>query len=49
VIAGIISYVILNGIPLVLKKITGGRILPPNYDASEEWIIPPGGIIPVWM
>jgi len=49
VITGIISYVILNGIPLGLKKISGGRILPPNYEASEEWIIPPGGIIPVWI
>ncbi len=40
---------LLNGIPLVLKKVTGGRIVPPDYDAAEEWVIPPGGITPVWV
>jgi len=49
VIAGVLSYVLLNGIPLVLKKISGGRILPPNYEASEEWVIPPGGVVPLWI
>jgi len=49
VITGIISYIILNGIPLVIKKISGGRVLPTNYDSSEEWIIPPGGVIPAWI
>lgn len=49
VIAGVLSYVLINGIPLALKKISGGRIVPPNYDAAEEWVIPPGGIVPLWM
>jgi hypothetical protein len=40
---------LLNGIPLVLKKITGGRLVPPDYDAAEEWVIPPGGITPIWV
>ena len=22
---------------------------PPNYENSEKWVVPPGGIIPVWM
>ncbi|CAL1702767.1 unnamed protein product [Somion occarium] len=49
VIAGIISYVLLNGTALVLRKISNDRILPPTYDSSEPWVIPPGGIVPTWM
>ncbi|KAF8966071.1 xanthine/uracil permease [Flammula alnicola] len=49
VIAGIISYMLLNGIPLLIKKLTGGRIVPHEYDIAEEWVIPPGGIIPPWV
>lgn len=49
VIAGILSYIVLNGVPLLLAKVSGGRLLPPNYDASEEWTIPPGSILPKWM
>jgi len=50
VIAGILSYVLLNGITFVLRKLSGGRIVPPNYEEdSEPWIIPPGGIIPGWV
>jgi len=49
VIAGVLSYMILNGIPLFLKKISKGRIVPPDYDLAEEWVIPPGGIVPSWM
>ncbi|KAJ3492690.1 hypothetical protein NLJ89_g11181 [Agrocybe chaxingu] len=44
VIAGIISYIVLNGIPLILKKISGGRIAPPEYDLAEEWVIPQVGL-----
>ena len=50
VIAGIISYVILNGFVWSMRKITGNRISPPNYDDDKElWVIPPGGIVPAWM
>jgi len=49
VITGIISYAILNGIPSILKRISCGRILPPNYESSERWVVPPGGIIPHWI
>ncbi|KAH9015923.1 permease family-domain-containing protein [Lactarius pseudohatsudake] len=41
VIAGILSYVLLN--------VSGDRIVPPNYGQAEPWVIPPGGIVPVWM
>jgi len=40
---------ILNGTPLLLRKISNDRIIPPDYDLSEEWVIPPGGIIPHWI
>jgi AGZA family xanthine/uracil permease-like MFS transporter len=43
------SFIILNGIPWVLEKITRGRIVPANYEASEPWIVPAGGFFPVWM
>ncbi|KAF9005079.1 xanthine/uracil permease [Cyathus striatus] len=49
VIAGVISYVILNGIPLAVRKMTNDRVLPANYELSEEWIIPEGSIIPYWI
>ncbi|KAI0699499.1 xanthine/uracil permease [Cerioporus squamosus] len=49
VIAGIISYVLLNGGAWVLRKATGGRLVPPNYDMAETWVIPPGGIVPGWV
>lgn len=39
----------LNGIPLAIRKLSGDRIVPANIDAKEPWIIPPGGIIPVWI
>ncbi|KAJ6602387.1 permease family-domain-containing protein [Mycena vulgaris] len=49
VIAGIISYLLLNGVPWILTRISGGRIVPPNIAMSEEWVIPPGGMMPYWM
>jgi len=49
VIAGILSYVLLNGIPWVFRKVSGDRIVPPEYGQAEQWVIPPGGIVPTWM
>ncbi|KAH6905004.1 permease family-domain-containing protein [Coprinopsis sp. MPI-PUGE-AT-0042] len=49
VIAGIFSYIILNGIPKLLGIISGGRIMPANFEISEEWVIPPGSILPSWI
>ncbi|KAI9461529.1 permease family-domain-containing protein [Russula earlei] len=49
VIAGIISYVLLNGVPWLLRKVGGDCFTPPNFGDAEEWVVPPGGIIPVWM
>ncbi|KAF5320090.1 hypothetical protein D9611_010319 [Ephemerocybe angulata] len=49
VIAGIFSYIILNGIPLIIRKASRGRIVPSNYDMAEPWVIPPGSMFPPWM
>nr|AOC89074.1 purine transporter PhZ [Phanerodontia chrysosporium] len=49
VIAGIISFVLINGLAWALRKVSGERFAPPNYDASEPWVIPPGSIVPAWM
>jgi len=49
VIAGIMSYILLNGLPWLLRKVSGERIVPLDYGRAEPWVIPPGGIIPVWM
>jgi len=41
---------ILNGVPLILKKLSGGRVVPiNNYESAEKWDIPPGSLIPSWM
>jgi AGZA family xanthine/uracil permease-like MFS transporter len=50
-IAGIISYILINGGVWVIAKCTGGRIVPPNRDDEHEawtWKIP-GGFFPPWL
>ncbi|KAI6008762.1 hypothetical protein F5J12DRAFT_935482 [Pisolithus orientalis] len=46
VIVGVCSYIIINGSVWIIRKASNERFSPPNYDASEPWVIPPGGIIP---
>ncbi|KAF5343479.1 hypothetical protein D9757_014242 [Collybiopsis confluens] len=48
-IAGVLTYLAINFIPWAIRKLTRDRIVPPNYDASEEWVIPPGSIFPFWI
>lgn len=49
-IAGVFSFIIINGSVWVLKKISGDRIVPPNYDEREGWTWKiPGGFFPPWM
>lgn len=49
VIAGIVSFMILNGFALAVTKLSKGRVTPHEYDLSEKWVIPPGGIFPPWL
>ncbi|KAL4813866.1 hypothetical protein BDW67DRAFT_101463 [Aspergillus spinulosporus] len=50
-IAGILSYILINGGVWVVAKLTGGRITPPNREEEHEpwtWKIP-GGFFPPWL
>ncbi|KAI9463885.1 permease family-domain-containing protein [Boletus coccyginus] len=49
VIVGVVTYAILNGFVWIVRKVTDGRISPPNYDALEPWTVPPGRITPPWI
>ncbi|BCR93089.1 NCS2 family permease [Aspergillus luchuensis] len=49
-IAGILSYITLNGIIWAIEKVTRGRIVPPNKDEKEPWSWRiPGGFFPPWL
>ncbi len=49
-IAGVFSYIVLNGGAWVIKVISRGKILPPNYDTQVHWTYKiPGGIMPPWI
>lgn len=48
-IAGFLTYISINFIPWALRKLSNDRIVPPNYEASEEWTVPPGSIFPSWL
>ena len=49
-IASIMSYIIINGIVWIIKKVSGGRIKPSNMDEQENWTWRiPGGVLPPWM
>ncbi|KAJ5097011.1 hypothetical protein N7456_007732 [Penicillium angulare] len=49
-IAGILSYIVLNGTAWIIEKASGGRIVPPNKDESDPWSWKvPGGILPPWV
>lgn len=46
-IAGIMTYVVLNTVAWAIEKASGGRIVPYNKDTKEPWN-PPKGIFPNW-
>ena len=49
-IAGILSYITLNGFAWILEKVSGGRIVPPNKDESDPWSWKlKGGFLPPWV
>ncbi|KAL4998904.1 hypothetical protein BDV10DRAFT_166021 [Aspergillus recurvatus] len=50
-IAGIMSYILINGGVWAIAKLTGGRIAPPNREEEHEpwtWKLP-GGFFPPWL
>jgi AGZA family xanthine/uracil permease-like MFS transporter len=49
-IAGILSYGVINGLVLLVELASGGRIVPPNMSEREPWTWKiPGGYLPPWL
>jgi AGZA family xanthine/uracil permease-like MFS transporter len=49
-IAGILSYTLINTLFYNVEKASGGRIVPPNKEEKDPWTWRiPGGIVPPWM
>lgn len=49
-IAGIVSYIVINTIAWVLIKISGGKIQPKDYNLKDPWTYKiEGGILPPWV
>ncbi|KAL7916468.1 permease family domain-containing protein [Trichoderma velutinum] len=49
-IAGVMSYIIINSIVGLLRFVSRGRIVPPNHDEKEPWTWRiPGGFFPPWI
>jgi len=50
IIAGISSFILINGITWIIKELSGGTIVPVGYyNQREEWSLPDGGLRPVWL
>ncbi|KAL7784573.1 hypothetical protein V8C37DRAFT_395703 [Trichoderma ceciliae] len=49
-IAGVMSYIIINSTVGLLRYVSRGRIVPPNHDEKEPWTWRiPGGFFPPWL
>ncbi|KAL7922794.1 hypothetical protein ACQKWADRAFT_291418 [Trichoderma austrokoningii] len=49
-IAGVMSYVVINSTVGLLRFVSRGRIVPPNHDEKEPWTWRiPGGFFPPWL
>jgi len=49
-IAGICSYILINGTVWLVELASGGRIVPPNKDEKEHWTWRlEGGLLPPWV
>jgi AGZA family xanthine/uracil permease-like MFS transporter len=49
-IAGILSYTIINTLVFIVEKASGGRLVPSNKEHKDPWTYRiPGGILPPWM
>ncbi|KAI9163692.1 nucleoside transporter [Paramyrothecium foliicola] len=48
-IGGICSYILINTLVFVLRKATGGRLVPANFVEKDPWTWRiPGGFFPPW-
>lgn len=49
-IAGIMSYILINTLVYIVEKASGGRIVPANKADKDPWTWRiPGGFFPPWM
>lgn len=49
-IAGIVTYMVLNVLAWLLEKASGGRIVPYAKELSDPWTWRvPGGLLPQWV
>ncbi|EON66846.1 hypothetical protein W97_06248 [Coniosporium apollinis CBS 100218] len=49
-IAGIVTYIILNTTVWIIEKVSGGRIKPADKELKDPWTYKiPGGLLPPWM
>lgn len=49
-IAGILTYVLLNTVTWVVEKSSGGRWVPENKGLKDPWTYKiPGGVLPAWV
>lgn len=48
-IAGIMTYIALNGLIYLTKLVSGGHIMPADYDHAEYWTWKPSGTLPWFM
>ncbi|KAF3491725.1 inner membrane protein yieG [Arthroderma uncinatum] len=48
-IAGIISYAVLNSVVALVEVLSGGRVVPENKEFKDPWSYKvPGGVLPGW-
>jgi AGZA family xanthine/uracil permease-like MFS transporter len=49
-IAGIVSYILINTSVWIIEKVSGGRIRPAEKEKKEFWTYKlPGGVFPPWL
>ncbi|UNI22341.1 hypothetical protein JDV02_008237 [Purpureocillium takamizusanense] len=49
-IGGICSYILINTVVWLIKRASGGRVVPPNIEDKENWTWRiPGGFFPPWL
>jgi AGZA family xanthine/uracil permease-like MFS transporter len=49
-ITGVVTYIVLNSTAWVITKVSGGRIVPYDYDHKDYWTYKVrGGLLPGWV
>ena len=49
-IAGIVTYIVMNTVAWIIGKVSGGKIMPPDKEKSDPWTYKvAGGLLPPWV